>query len=202
MLDFSEIKFLDIIPFIVFGGTLLIIFGVFISGAINLLFSRNNEERGKDAIAKALSYFILLLMIFLVFIIVSSLVRRGEIFQPKKEESEFPSSPVGSFPAPPKFIVINNYSFAGPYPLAEKDQPLEDTNYIILCEKDGEYDTIDIGTGNRKNKISSSKNYQCWIENCNKENLLIANFWIRKDLKKAHGGYMQELRENISVICE
>jgi len=170
--------------------------------AINLLFSRNNEERGKDAIAKALTYFVILLMIFLVFIIISSLVRRGEAFQPKKQETEFPSSPMGSFPPHPEFIMINGYSFSGPYPLGTEEQPEEDVDYIILCKKEGGYDIIDIGMGNRRKTISSSGNYGCWTENCNRDNLFVGMFWVFEDLEKSVGEYLKELKENITTICE
>lgn len=202
MVNFSEMELLDIIPFVVFGGTLLVIFGVFISGAINLLFSRNNEERGRDTIAKSLSYFVILLMIFLVFIIVSSIIRRGEVFQPQEGETEFPASPMGSFPPHPEFMEINGYSFSGPYPLAEKNHLEEETDYVILCKKEEGYDTIYLGIGNKRNSISSSRDYECWVENCNQEDLWVGLFWVNDDLEKSTRDYLKELEKNIKTICE
>jgi len=201
MLNISEMKLLEVIPFVIFGGPLLIIFGVFISGAISLLFFKK-EDRGRDVIAKSLSYFIILLTIFLVFVVVSTLVRRGDIFTPKPQDTEFPVSPMGSFPPAPEFFELEGYFFAGPYSLAEKDANEEEIIYVAMCPKEDGYDIIKIGISNKRSSISSDRDFGCWLENCRKEDIKVGIFWVKGDEDNATRDYLRELEDKINFICD
>jgi len=184
---------LNIFPYIFFGVPLLLIFGLFVSGAFSLFFTKNTEK-GRDIIIKALTYFLILLALFLVFIVISYLLKGGYIFRPKQEIG-FPPSPMGAVPSAPDFIMLKDYSFSGPFPFAEKDQIGEKVIFLILCKKDEDYDIIDLGISDPRDTLSSLKNYECWIENCSLENLFVGIRWLPKDI-------MDEIRKRFNAIKE
>jgi len=166
-----------LIPLIVFGGALLAIFIFFILGVLSLFFT-DSAKKGEEIILKSLTCLFAFLIIFLVFISVSYLVKKGEIFKPEElAESGFPVSPMGKFPPPPNFIKIGGYSFAGPWLLEEKDEKIDSTVFAVLCKKDKNYDIIDIRLTERRKKISSNPNYSCWRENCGND-LYVAFYWM------------------------
>lgn len=193
------------LPFVFFGIPLLFIFGLFISGALALFFS-DDSERGKDTIAKALTYFIILLALFVVFIIVSYFVKQGAIFKPSEPENAgFPSSPMGRFPPVPQFAMVGNYSFSGPWLLTEKDTiSAATTVYAIFCKKDQGYDIIDLGVAYQRKPISSSQNYKCWLENCqnNANNIYVGFFWTPPDVPYINRDYFNQIKKNVKFICE
>lgn len=192
---------LKIIPFVFFGIPLLFIFGLFISGAFTLFFT-NETDRGKDIIAKALTYFLILLALFLVFTIVSYLVRQGQIFNPKEAELEFPISPMGRFPSAPEFVMVEDYSFSGPWPVPQVDIPDSSYVYGIFCKKEQGYDIIDLGISYKRRAISSSKNYSCWEENCNgSENIYIGFYWASPDDPYLDRELFNEIKEDVDFIC-
>jgi len=192
---------LKFIPFVFFGIPLLFIFGLFISGAFTLFFT-SETDRGKDVIAKALTYFLILLTLFLVFVAVSYLVRQGKIFSPKEEESEFPMSPMGKFPEPPKFILLGDYSLSGPWLLSQADITDESYVYGIFCKKEQGYDIIDLGISYKKKTISSSQNYQCWQEQCGESaNIYVGFYWTSPKESYLDRESFNNIKKNFDFIC-
>lgn len=171
------------IPIIFFGGGLLAVFIFFLLGVLSLFFT-DDKDKGSEIILKSLTYLFILLIIFLVFSSVSYLVKNGEIFKPQElSDAGVPVSPMGSFPPAAKFIKIGNYNFAGPWQLKEKDEKIDSLIFTALCKNGESYDIIDVGMTNRKEKISKSRNYSCWKENCgnNKNNLYVAFYWVPEE---------------------
>lgn len=199
MLNFGSI--LTIIPFILFGVPLLFIFGLFMTGAFTLIFS-GDPEKGKDAIAKALTYFIMLLAIFLVFIVVSYLIGMGGAFKPE-EETDFPISPMGKFPPAPDFVVAGNYSFSGPWPFAEMKDRAEDYLYGVFCKKEHGYDIMDAGISQKRKPVSTSPNYECWLENCGNDqnNIYIGRYWTSPDEPYIGSTSLNKIQRDINFIC-
>jgi len=191
------------LPFIFFGVPLLFIFGFFISGAFNLMFSED-PERGKDTIVKSLTYFMILLAVFLVFITVSYLVKAYHVFEPPPKVSEFPVSPMGVFPPNPPFIYVGDYSFSGPWPLAQKDTADITEVYAIFCKKEQGYDIIDLGIASERRRISDSQAYQCWLENCQKNaaNLYIGFYWTPAKSTYSYQHYFTEIKAKTDFICK
>ena len=148
----------SLIPLLIFGGALLVIFGFFVAGAFTLLFL-GDTERGKDTIVKSLTYFLILLTLFLVFAAVSYLVQKGEVFKPVEPTGGFPSSPIGAFPPVPQFIKIGDFSFSGPFALSEVDRSEESGIFVALCKKDQGYDIMDITKKSKNSAFTSTLNY-------------------------------------------
>ena len=193
---------LKIIPFVFFGIPSLFIFGLFVSGAFTLFFT-NEANRGKDIIAKALTYFLILLALLLVFSIVSYLLRRGEVFNPSEEESEFPLFPMGRFPIHPDFVIVGDYSFSGPRLLSESDIVEERYVYGIFCKKEEDYDIIDLGMSDRGKPISLSENYQCWQETCNgSENIYLGFYWVSPDQGTVNRESFNKIKKDFEFICK
>ncbi len=192
---------LGLAPFILFGIPLLVIFGIFVSGAFTLFFARE-PDRGKDVIAKALTYFLILLTLFLVFIVVSYLVGQGKIFSPEEEDAEFPMSPMGMFPEYPGFVMVEDFSFSRPRYLSEVDVIEESHVYGIFCKKEEGYDIIDMGINSSGRPISSSDNYQCWEENCNgSENIYMGVYWTPPDKPNFNIKAFDEIKKEVDFIC-
>lgn len=193
------------LPFVFFGIPLLFIFGFFVSGAFALFFSEDSE-RGKDAIAKALTYFIILLTLFVVFVVVSYLVRQGEIFEPQEPEtSGFPASPMGRFPPGAPFAMVGGYSFSGPWPLMEKDNVTTPSIvFAIFCKKDQGYDIIDIGVAYQRKPISTSQNYKCWLENCQNSaaNIYVGFYWTPPEAAYLYTNYFNQIKKEVEFICQ
>lgn len=192
---------LKIIPFVFFGIPSIFIFGLFVSGAFTLFFT-NETDRGKDVIAKALTYFLILLTLFLVFSVVSYLVRKGQAFVPEEQESEFPMSPMGRFPAVPDFVMVGDYSFSGPWPLPEADSTDASYVYGIFCKREEGYDIIDLGISYKRKTISSSANYQCWEENCKgSENIYVGFYWVPPDEPYLDRESFNNIKRDHDFIC-
>jgi hypothetical protein len=191
----------SILPFVFFGIPLIFIFGLFISGAFTLFFTPESD-RGKDVIARALTYFLILLTIFLVFVLVSYLVQKGAIFNPKQEESEFPLSPMGGFPQAPNFVLVGGYGFSGPWALSQVDVPDGTYVYGIFCKKDQGYDIIDMGISYRNKAISSSQNYGCWQEQCQSADNIYAGFyWTPQDQAYVSRDSFNKIKADLDFIC-
>jgi hypothetical protein len=191
-----------IIPFVFFGIPLLFIFGLFVSGAFTLFFTPESD-RGRDVIARALTYFLILLAVFLVFVLVSYLVQRGAIFSPKEEQgSEFPMSPMGTFPKAPDFVVIAGHSFSGPWPIAQYDIIDESYVYGIFCKKDQDYDIIDLGISSKNKPISSSENYECWQEQCSSaDNIYIGFYWTPPNVAYSDREAFNDIKADVDFVC-
>jgi len=202
MAEIISSQIFTLIPLIVFGGALLVLFVLFVLGALSLFFT-DDTEKGEEIVLKSLMYLFTLLIIFLAFISVSYLVKRGEIFRPKEPaESGFPVSPIGKFPLPPDFIEIGGYNFAGPWLLKEKDEKIDSIIFVILCKKDENYDIIDIGLTERKREISSNMNYDCWQENC-KRDLYVALYWMPSEAFNANEKreIINNLKKEVNLPC-
>jgi len=190
------------IPFMLFGIPLLVIFGIFVSGAFTLFFTEKTD-RGKDVIARALTYFLILLALFLVFVVVSYLVGQGEVFEPEEEQSEFPISPMGIFPQPPSFLMVEDYSFSGPWLLSEVDVNDESHVYAIFCKKEEGYDIIDMGINSIGRPISNSKNYECWQEKCGSpENIHLGFYWTPPDDPNSNRQSYDQIKKVIEFVCK
>lgn len=190
-----------IIPFVFFGIPSLFIFGLFVSGAFTLFFT-DQADRGRDLMARALTYFLILLALLLVFAIVSYLIQQSDIFNPPEQVLEFPMSPMGRFPAAPEFVMAGDYSFSGPWLLSEHDLTEERYVYGIFCKKDENYDIIDLGTSSNRKPISSSENYQCWEETCNgSENIYVGFYWTPPKEGVLTREAFKEIEQNLDFIC-
>lgn len=193
---------LQYIPFVFFGIPVLVVFGLFISGAFTLFFT-GEKERGKDVIAKALTYFLILLALFLVFVVVSYLVKQGAVFSPGEEKSEFPMSPMGGFPSSPDFVMVGDYSLSGPWPLPEVDVVDDTYIYGIFCKTDQGYDIIDLDVSYKRRPVSSSPKYQCWQDNCGSyENIYLGFYWTSPEEPYLDREYLTQIKKNINLICD
>jgi hypothetical protein len=192
---------LGLIPLIFFGIPLLFVFGLFISGAFTLFFTPETDK-GKDVIARALTYFLILLAIFLVFIVVSYVVKKGEVFNPAEEGTELPLSPIGAFPAAPDFTVVGDYSFSGPWPLSQADVTDETYVFGIFCKKNQGYDIIDLGISYKNKAISSSNNYQCWQEQCQSpDNIYVGFYWTDPKEPYLDRESFSEIKKDFDFVC-
>lgn len=192
---------LRIAPFVLFGVPLLVIFGIFISGAFTLFFTRESD-RGKDIIARALTYFLILLTLFLVFAGVSYLVRRGGFFDPGGDQPDFPGYPMGVLPPAPNFAAAGRFSFYNPKPLSEIDIIELERLFGIFCKTEQGYDIIDIATLPAKSSILSSGNYECWEEQCaGPENIYAGYYWVDPEGHNSSMMVVGEMKRELELIC-
>lgn len=201
MLSIFDLGIFNVIPLVVFGGALVVIFGFFINGALNLLFS-NNSERGMEIVIKSLIYFLVFLVIFLIFVGVSLMVQRGAIFQPRESDSEFPISPVGKFPPAPQFFEILGYGFSQPQFLSEQVLTPGNVIFAILCKKETGYDIIDIDMIYEFTPIFNHINYNCWVENCDSSNTYISFYRFEKDNAISDKERLGVFNKFINPVCQ
>ena len=196
---------LTLIPIVFFGGGLLAIFAFFLLGVLSFFFTED-KEKSSQIILKSLVYLFIFLIIFLIFAVVSYLLKNGELLKPQKpSEPGIPASPMGDFPPPAEFIEIGQYNFAGPWQLKEKDEKIDSVVFALLCKNEKDYDIIDIGITDGRKKVSQNANYACWQENClgNKNNLYIAFYWLPKEgFNQSHkNNIVKEIKKEINPPC-
>lgn len=196
-----DLGIFNIIPFVVFGGVFFIIFGLFINGAVRLLFS-DNSEKGMETVIKSLIYFLVFLIVFLIFVGVSLMIQRGAIFQPKEGDSEFPASPIGKFPPNPQFFEILGYGFSHPQILSTEIVTPGNVVFAVLCKKETSYDIIDINIIYEHTPISNHINYNCWLENCDLANIYISFYRFEKDSTISDKERIDKFNKVISPVCQ
>lgn len=90
---------LNLIPVVIFGGSLTTVFIFFVSGSFIFLFTEN-KERGKEIIMKSLMWLFFVVLMFLSFSLISYWVKEGNAFN-SRSTGEFPTSPAGGIPPLP-----------------------------------------------------------------------------------------------------
>ena len=185
------------IPVIVFGASLLALFGFFGAGFIFYFFSED-KERGKEIIIRSVFFFLVLIFVFLAFAGVTYLIKRGEIFKPSPT-GEFPASPMGKFPEPPKYFVLEGYSFSGPFDFKEVKKSKEPFIYAVLCRNGQEHKVLELINPDGRTALSEYYS-QCWRENCPSGEIRLAVYWLAKDSNESL--ILKEMSQNISQICK
>ncbi|MDD5146122.1 MAG: hypothetical protein PHF44_04750 [Candidatus Pacebacteria bacterium] len=201
MLSIFDLGIFNVIPLVVFGGALVVIFGFFINGALNLLFS-NNSERGMEIVIKSLIYFLVFLVAFLIFAGVSVMVQRGAIFQPKESDSEFPVSPVGKFPPAPQFFEILGFGFSQPQFLSTETIMPGNSIFAVLCKKETGYDIIDTDMIYNYTPVSNYANYECWTESCDPANTYISFYGFERGSASEDKERVDRFKKTINPVCQ
>jgi len=194
-------ELLEDIPLIIFISAFFAIFCYFIIGTAILSIAGTKPqgtERGRKIILKSLYAFLVLLLVALVFFLVTYLVKKGEALKPPPASKDFPAPPFSIFPSGPEFVEIEGYYFSGPWSLRSlKEKNIFEGSemsglYAILCKRNGEYDTIYIGSMGRQ-----EPDYQCWMDNCeNKiENLYLAALQTNRE------GLLEKIIRRVSPPC-
>ena len=115
-------------------------------------------------------------ILLIVVVSFSTLWLLGKFAGPSPlEPGEFPASPISAnFPPPPNFIKILGAYFDGPHLLEENNNIDNAAIFLILCQKDKNYDIIYIGETGGAIELSGDT---CWSDSC-ETSLYVARFWM------------------------
>ena len=186
--------------YIFFGICLLAFSGMFIYG--RLVFQRGEEERGMQ-----FTFFSLLAMV-LTFFAVLGLYLYPIMFKQKTvvhEYSEIPGILEMDFPPPPPLpsFFVEEYSFKGFWNLSEKEIIPAMTVYVLFCPKDKDYDIIYAGFSKEEEIIYKHKQFDCWINACDRKDIYLSFFSIPKEKNAEHGeAIKQDLNKKRQPICQ
>jgi len=196
---FEKFDILSNLPLIILATLFLIVFILFLWAGIVLLISKGDPlriQRGRKILLSGIYGFFITLVVVLVFYLVSYLIKKGEVFQPKEVFGEFPISPAINFPPGAQFVKISGYYFQGPWLLKDFNKIDRSAVFSILCKKNGDYDIIFIDIADRE-QLLKNKNFNCWMEKCGKnlKNLYVAVFWTHPEVREPTEG--KQIKESI-----
>lgn len=98
-------------------------------------------------------------------------------------------------------IIIDKYSFDGPYNISTES--LEDRAgvYAVLCKKNGKYYPIDVGeSATVKTRIKTHDRKNCWEKNC-QGTLLVAVYYTPHIQQSGRMAIEQGIRNQYDLPC-
>lgn len=197
------------LPWLILAFCFLVIFILFFWSFIALLRTRDipeKVERGREILFTAISGFFITLVIALIFLLVTFLLREGEVLKPQLVSGEFPGSQAINFPPSPQFIKISQYYFNGPGLLKDSKAASESFIYSILCKQNDQYDILYINGGGRRTQFLKNPQYSCWLGKCNRnlKNLYIAFLATTEDKygKISKDELIQKLVSELNPPCK
>ena len=207
------------LPLLIFVAILCIIFVLFLWGVSLLTLAGARKQRiarARNIILSSLYCFFVFLIVFLVFLLVTSFLEKGKVFLPPQASGDFPYSPITQFPPSPQFTKIENYYFSDPSALNKYSFFKGPLIYSILCKKKENYDSSLLAKGEGydiiyveelegESDLSKHEQYKCWLENCNENlnNLYLVSFLTPKEKydKKQRQQIEIDLRSQIDPPC-
>lgn len=176
------------LPLIIFSILFLFVILIFLYSLIIKSFKKDSEK-AKEIFFYGVIGLVIILLISLVFYIITLVLKNGEVFRPKVipgSSGEFPMSQAVNFPPAFYYMKLTDYYFMDLYTLKNALKVNNPAVYAVLCKKSDNYDIISIGD-TYKGAISKDKQYNCWLNNCKKEDIYFTFFWLtsqkNKDIK-------------------
>ncbi len=205
--------FLKNIPFFALGLAVFIVLVLFVVGLIFVKKSKSNQEKkekGRKLLAYSLYGFFIVFLVGLSFLTFNYFLEKWSLPKVVSNHNDFPPSPIPAKNVPfPRFIKIGNYFFNGPWPLRKENIMPIPTVYAILCQNNGKYAIIYLGgaiNGERSVNLLKSKEYKCWLDNCQKssKNLYVSFFrnYSRKYTISEARSTLEYLRRIIKSPCQ
>lgn len=195
------------LPLIFFAILFFIDFIMFIIGGIQYFLAKGDPlklEKSLKLLTKAFKYLIYALAVFLVFMIISSLLRRGEALLPQESSSaDLPAANhIGSLPPANESVKFGDYYFNGPYIFKDNFAVSRNALVAIMCKNGDKYDLIYVGE-TIKGKLTQNRNYSCWTSKCKTENMYLAVFWTPTEKYSAENkaAMVNSIREQVSTSC-
>lgn len=169
------------LPLIFFSILFAVDFVIFLVGGIKFLLARGDVlkiDGAKKILKNAFKVFLSALVIFLIFTIISSILKRGEVLVARESASpDFPpANHLGNFPGPVNYLRLGDYYFNGPFTFKDNFAISRYAISAILCKNNDNYDLIFVGETSKEN-LMQNVNYKCWTSKCSAQNMYLAVFW-------------------------